>query len=169
MRSKVLDAGTLRGRLHHVPDRLGRDSILPDFTQSTYSSEDRATIDASRPDIVPGRGVVPFSRPYPLTPPLLDGEYTTASVFTPLPFFSTEARWLSFSRPPKWHVFMRVSALRGANHPYLCGFHGGLRLHLPIWRTRESASGSALNRTWIHGFCPPQTQGAATESVCASN
>src|SRR5579859_5005012 len=47
MRSKILDAGTLCGRFHHVPDRLGRDSIPPNFTQSTYSSEDRATIDGS--------------------------------------------------------------------------------------------------------------------------
>ena len=26
MRSKILDAGTIRGRFHNVPDRLGRDS-----------------------------------------------------------------------------------------------------------------------------------------------
>src|ERR1700719_76559 len=48
MGSKVLDASPLRGRFHHVPDRLGRDSIAPDLAQPTYSPEDRATIDASR-------------------------------------------------------------------------------------------------------------------------
>jgi hypothetical protein len=48
MRSKVLDAGTLRGRFHHVPDRLGRDSIAPNLTQPTYSPEDCPTIDVSR-------------------------------------------------------------------------------------------------------------------------
>ena len=48
MRSKVLDAGTLRGRFHHVPDRLGRDSIASSLTQPAYSPEDRATIDSSR-------------------------------------------------------------------------------------------------------------------------
>ena len=48
MGSKVLDAGALRRRLHHVPDRLGRDSIAPDLTQPADSAEDRATIDASR-------------------------------------------------------------------------------------------------------------------------
>ena len=32
MGSKVLDAGTLRGRFHNVPNRLGRDSITPDLS-----------------------------------------------------------------------------------------------------------------------------------------
>jgi hypothetical protein len=41
------DTGTLRRRLHHVPDRLGCDSIAPDLTQVTYASEDDA-IDAGR-------------------------------------------------------------------------------------------------------------------------
>ena len=45
MGSKVLDTGTLRRRLHHVPDRLGCDSIAPDLTQVTDTSEDD-TIDA---------------------------------------------------------------------------------------------------------------------------
>src|ERR1019366_2138872 len=48
MGSKVLDAGTLRGRCHDVPNRLGRDSIAPDLSRPTYSPEDRTTIDASR-------------------------------------------------------------------------------------------------------------------------
>ena len=48
MGSKVVDAGTRRRRLHHVPDRFGRDSIAPDLTHATYSSEDDATIDVSR-------------------------------------------------------------------------------------------------------------------------
>ena len=48
MGSKVLDAGTLRGRFHDVPNRLGRDSIAPDLSRPTYSPEDRTTIDASR-------------------------------------------------------------------------------------------------------------------------
>src|ERR1017187_1955372 len=47
MRSKVLDAGTLRGRFHNVPDRLGRDSISPDLTQPTSSPENRTPADAS--------------------------------------------------------------------------------------------------------------------------
>jgi hypothetical protein len=38
----------LAARFHHVPDGLGCDSIAPDLIQSTYSSEDRAIIDASR-------------------------------------------------------------------------------------------------------------------------
>jgi hypothetical protein len=37
MRSQILDVGTFGGRFHHVPDGLGRDSIAPDLTQSTYS------------------------------------------------------------------------------------------------------------------------------------
>src|ERR1019366_2058569 len=48
MRRKVLDAGTLRGRFHHMPDRFGRDSIAPNLTQPTYSPEDCPIIDASR-------------------------------------------------------------------------------------------------------------------------
>jgi hypothetical protein len=47
MRSKILDAGTFRGRFHNVPDRLGRDSIAADLTQPTYSPEDRTAADAS--------------------------------------------------------------------------------------------------------------------------
>ena len=47
MRSKGLDAGTFRGRFHHVPDRLGPDSIAPNAAQPTYSPEDRPIIDAS--------------------------------------------------------------------------------------------------------------------------
>jgi len=50
MRRKVLDAGTLRGRFHHVPDRLGRDSIARNLTQPTYSPEDRPAVDAGRRD-----------------------------------------------------------------------------------------------------------------------
>jgi hypothetical protein len=41
-------AGTLRGRFHDVPNRLGRDSITPDLPQPTYPPEDRTIIDASR-------------------------------------------------------------------------------------------------------------------------
>src|ERR1700721_1618708 len=46
MRSKILDARTLRGRFHNVPDRLGRDSVAPDLTQPIYSPEDHTTADA---------------------------------------------------------------------------------------------------------------------------
>src|SRR5450756_2150548 len=47
MGSKVLDAGTLRGRFHDVLNRLGRDSIAPDLSQPTYPPEHRAIIDVS--------------------------------------------------------------------------------------------------------------------------
>ena len=47
MGRKVRDAGSLCRRLHHMPDRLGCDSIAPDFTHATYSSEDD-TVYASR-------------------------------------------------------------------------------------------------------------------------
>src|SRR5260370_208057 len=48
MGSKFLYARTLRGRLHHVPDRFGRDSMAPDLAEPTHRAEDQATIDASR-------------------------------------------------------------------------------------------------------------------------
>src|ERR1019366_5953236 len=47
MGSKVPDAGTLRGRFHNVPNRLGRGSITPDILQPTHSPEDRPIIDGS--------------------------------------------------------------------------------------------------------------------------
>src|ERR1035438_10759501 len=66
MRSKVLDAGTLRGRFHDVPNRLGRDSITPDILEPTYSPEDYATIDGgvifrrvSRLENIWGDGITP--------------------------------------------------------------------------------------------------------------
>src|SRR5271165_1784782 len=48
MGSKVLDASTLRGCLHDVPNRFGRDSLAPNSLRPTYSPEDRATINGSR-------------------------------------------------------------------------------------------------------------------------
>ena len=48
MGSKVSDAATLRGRLHDVPNRLGRDSIAPDLPQPIDSPEDRAILDGRR-------------------------------------------------------------------------------------------------------------------------
>src|SRR5258708_37296639 len=38
------------GRFHHVPDRLGGDSIAPNLIHSTYSAEDRPAVDSSRRD-----------------------------------------------------------------------------------------------------------------------
>src|SRR5262250_3135116 len=48
MRSKILDAGTFGSRFHDVPDCFRRDSIAPNFTESTDTPEDRAGVDASR-------------------------------------------------------------------------------------------------------------------------
>jgi len=48
VRSQILDVSTFVGRFHHVPGGLRRDSIAPDLIQSTYSAEDRPTVDASR-------------------------------------------------------------------------------------------------------------------------
>src|ERR1039458_5592982 len=39
---------TFCGLFHHVPDRLGCNSIAPNLIHSTYSAEDRPTVDASR-------------------------------------------------------------------------------------------------------------------------
>src|SRR5215469_13912834 len=39
MGRKVRDAGSLSHRPHHMPDRLGCDSIAPNLTHATYSSE----------------------------------------------------------------------------------------------------------------------------------
>src|SRR6266852_619374 len=44
----MLDVGTFGGGFYHMPDGLGCDSIAPDLTHPTHSTEDRATIDASR-------------------------------------------------------------------------------------------------------------------------
>ena len=48
MGSKVLYISALRGRFHHVPDRLGRDATAPNLTQPTHSPEYHATTDAGR-------------------------------------------------------------------------------------------------------------------------
>src|SRR5260370_37355523 len=48
VRSQILDFSTFRSRFHHVPDGLRRDSIAPDLIQSTYPTEDRPAVDASR-------------------------------------------------------------------------------------------------------------------------
>jgi hypothetical protein len=37
-------------RFYHVPDCFGCDSVAPDLIQSTYSAEDRAVGDGSRPN-----------------------------------------------------------------------------------------------------------------------
>src|SRR6266540_3613928 len=46
MGSEILDPGALRGALHHVPDRLRRDSFAPDSTHPVYSPEDCSGTDA---------------------------------------------------------------------------------------------------------------------------
>src|ERR1039457_6681391 len=48
MGSKVLDASTLRGRFHNVPNRLGGDSVAPYLLQPTDSPEDHTAVDTSR-------------------------------------------------------------------------------------------------------------------------
>ena len=45
MGSKVLDASTLRGRFHNVPNRLGGDSVAPYLLQPTDSPEDHTAVD----------------------------------------------------------------------------------------------------------------------------
>jgi hypothetical protein len=43
MRSKVRDGSALCSRLHHMPGRFGCDSVAPDLSHSTYSSEDNTS------------------------------------------------------------------------------------------------------------------------------
>jgi len=48
MRREVLNAGTLSGSFHNMPDRFWRDAFAPNLAKSTYAAEDPAGGNASR-------------------------------------------------------------------------------------------------------------------------
>src|SRR5262249_15958796 len=62
MGRKVRDASSLCRRLHHMPNRLGCDSIAPNLSHATYSSEDDTIYPSRRGPLLPGTFRPPRNR-----------------------------------------------------------------------------------------------------------
>ena len=123
MRSKGFDPCTLRGRFHHVPDRLGRDSIAPNLPQPADSPEDRPII-----KLILGKVDVPIDRTRANSIALF--AFKTAVVFDHL----VSRRATFFERSAR-HEFRNSLTI-----PF----------NVQMWLTRFVPSGSGFAQTVYH-------------------